>query len=648
MCDASDWRTGAALSYGPSLEEARPVAYDSMQLSSAERNYPTHEKELLAVVRALQKWRTDLLGVPFIVYTDHKPLEEFKTQKNLSRRQARWQEFLGQYDFDVHYIPGEENTVADALSRLPPDELQPFTIGAVGSLRIATDPAWLDSIKRGYQKDPWCKSLREQRSLIGFREQDGLLYVGDRFVIPRVKDVREHLYRLAHDALGHFGGEKSYAALRSSYYWPQMRRDIENYYVPSCDHCQRNKSLTRKPAGPLHPLPVPDGRGRCIAIDFVGPLPNEDGRNCICTITDRSGADIRIFATRTDITAEDFAVQFFDNWFCENGLPEEIVSDRDKLFVSKFWRALHKLTGVKLQMSTSYHPQTDGASERTNKTIIQLLRYHVGRNQKGWARALPRVRFDIMNTVNASTGFSPFQLHIGRSPRLIPPIFSADRHLAEEEFGLSATDATRIIQQMDTDFLEAQDNLRLAKTHQAIHANRRRGNEIVYKEGDKVLLSTLHRRREYLQRGDHRVAKFMCRYDGPYTVTKAHPETSSYTLALPSHMKIFPTFHSSLLRPYIANDPSLFPDREPTRPGPIIGPTGEEEWPVEKILDRKRCGRGWRYKVKWAGYDEGPDDWLPGSEVVNLEAYGEWLAENEPDKLAQWRIDMELDDSAET
>lgn len=120
-CDGSDWRTGATLSFGPTWETARPVAFDSMQLKGAEKNYPVHEKELLAIIRALKKWRSDLLGAEFYVYTDHRTLENFDSQKDLSRRQLRWQEFLSQYDMTITYIRGEDNTVADALSRLPPN-----------------------------------------------------------------------------------------------------------------------------------------------------------------------------------------------------------------------------------------------------------------------------------------------------------------------------------------------------------------------------------------------------------------------------------------------------------------------------------------------------------------------------------------------
>jgi hypothetical protein len=189
-----------------------------------------------------------------------------------------------------------------------------------------------------------------------------------------------------------------------------------------------------------------------MAMDFVGPLPVDKNYDCILTITDRLGADIRIIPTQCDITAEDLAVVFFDNWYCENGLPNSIVCDRDKLFVSRFWKALTKLTGVKLKMSSAYHPETDGLSERSNKTVNQMLRFHVKRNQKGWVRALPRIRFQMMNTVNASTKFSGFQLHLGRSLQVIPPLIPQTLPLKL----LNAADtAITTIQQLTDDVAEA-------------------------------------------------------------------------------------------------------------------------------------------------------------------------------------------------
>jgi transposase InsO family protein len=162
-----------------------------------------------------------------------------------------------------------------------------------------------------------------------------------------------------------------------------MQRDLEKAYVPGCIDCQRNKSGMKKPAGPLHPLPVPEEHGESVAMDFIGPLPLDEGFDCILTITDCLNSELRIIPMHTDITAEDLAATFFEHWYWENGLPLEIISDRDKLFVSKFWQALCKLTGVKLKMSTAFHPKTDRSSEHSNKMVNQCVRSHVQRNQCG-------------------------------------------------------------------------------------------------------------------------------------------------------------------------------------------------------------------------------------------------------------------------
>jgi hypothetical protein len=376
-------------------------------------------------------------------------------------------------------------------------------------LSIATDPSLLQTILDGYRTDPFCTKLRNDTTAIeGIRWDNGLLYISDRLVIPRAGTLREDLFRLAHDNLGHFGFEKSYTMLRNTYYWPNMRRDLLEAYILACVDCQHNKGRTLKPPGPLHPLPIPEHRGDSIAIDFIGPLPLDDGFDCIVTITDRLGADIRIAPTHSDITADHFAAQFFDLWHCENGLPLDIISDQDKIFVSAFWKALNKLTGVKLKMLSAYHPQTDGSSKHTNKTITQALRYHVERNQLGWAKSLPRVRFNLINTVNVSTGFSPFQLRMGRSPRLIPPITQNAIQTAALE-GDAAVDALKLIHQLQLDELEARNNLLAAKVSQAEFANRHRAAEENFHTGDKVMLSTTNRRREYVQTHSGHVAKFM-------------------------------------------------------------------------------------------------------------------------------------------
>ena len=188
----------------------------------------------------------------------------------------------------------------------------------------------------------------------------------------------------------------------------------------------------------------------------------DDNFNCIISMTDRLGSDIQIIPSRTDINTEQLALLFFNHWYCENGLPLNIVSDRDKLFLSKFWRALHKLMGVTLKLSSAYHPETDRSSERSNKTINQCIRYHVRHNQKGWVRALPRIRFNIMNSVNASLRFSNFQIRLGHSPRLILPIVppNVETPTSNDNDILHARD---LIDNLNIDIAEAKDNLLEAK-----------------------------------------------------------------------------------------------------------------------------------------------------------------------------------------
>jgi hypothetical protein len=157
--------------------------------------------------------------------------------------------------------------------------------------------------------------------------QNGLWYLDNRLIVPNGCGVREEIFRMAHDALGHFGFAKTYDLIRTSYFWPNMRTDLEECCIPSCLECQRNKSSTSKPHGPLHPLPIPDDRCQSIAFDFIGPLPEDKGFNCILTITDRLNSEFRLIPTHTDINAKELALIFFDKWYCENGLPLELISD---------------------------------------------------------------------------------------------------------------------------------------------------------------------------------------------------------------------------------------------------------------------------------------------------------------------------------
>jgi hypothetical protein len=213
-----------------------------MQMKAAEKNYPIHEKELLAIIHTLKKWRANLLGSPIYVYTDHRTLENFDTQKDLSRRQLCWQEFLSQYEINMIYIPGPDNTVADALSRLPDDDSivsslhESWQSPVAAILSIATNQTVLDAIKSGYATDEYCLKVASS-NMPGTKCVNGLWYIGDHLLIPRMGDIHENLFCLAHNSLGHFGADKLYVVLRDAYYWPNMHHDLEKAYIPSCQDC---------------------------------------------------------------------------------------------------------------------------------------------------------------------------------------------------------------------------------------------------------------------------------------------------------------------------------------------------------------------------------------------------------------------------
>jgi hypothetical protein len=228
-----------------------------------------------------------------------------------------------------------------------------------------------------------------------------------------------------------------------------------------------------------------------------------------------------------------------------------------------------------------------------------------------------------MNTVNTLTGFSGFQLRMGRSPWIIPPIVP-DRLTAEIADVDSTEKATELLERIRLDSEEAKDNMLLAKMTQAYHANKHRGEDDVFVVGDRVMLSMLHRCKEYHKKGEKWATKFFPRFNGPYKITRAHPETSNYTLDLPNSPHVFPTFHASELKHFHENDSELFPGCTHVELGPIVGEDSMEEYAVDEIIEARRRGRGWQFLVRWTGYGPEEDRWLPASSLDDCEALDRW------------------------
>ena len=619
MTDASNVGLGGVLLQGEEWRTARPVGWHSRQFIAAERHYPTHEQELLAILDCIRAWRVELLGVAFTVLTDHDTLKSFHTQKDLSKRQARWLETFAEYDMRIEYLPGPQNLIADALSRYSFKKAKLQEHLAVIS-EVRADKELKRKLQDVCDKDSFYVKARENvASVPGWREDatSRLLYFEDRLVIPDDKTLRNQLLHEAHDTRGHFGKFKTHAALTRDVFWPGMRKDV-NDYVRSCDTCQRVKSSARG-QGLRHALAVPPRFGSDIALDFVGPLPKEGGFDMLLTITDRLTGYTRLIPCRQTDGPKEVARLVFEDWTRLFGLAERMVSDRDRSFTTRFWRELHARLGTKLQLSTSFHPQTDGRSERTNKTALQVLRGWVDASQSGWRDKLGLTEYAINAAVNEATGTAPFEAVLGFMPR-VSPRFPGVEDVPDVDSLLDAREST---------LRAVRDELAAAKMRSAAQVNTRVLEEDTFAVGDLVKVDTKDRRAKYKLATDSegkkaaKSAKLFDRFEGPYEVTRAWPEQSIYRLKLDASDRSHPTFHISKLARYHPNDPERFPDREPARPGPI-DVDGGPEYVVDEILEEGRRRGKTIYHVKWVGWPE--TTWEPAEELEETEALERWLA----------------------
>ena len=403
--DASNFAVGAVLSQGSGADE-RVIAFESKKMTPAETRYPVHDKEMLAVVYALKKWRHYLLGTHTSVVTDHKSLEYFATQPHLNQRQTRWMGLLAEYGHTIQHRAGKLNAVADALSRRPDHQTPTLTLAArrVGRPPPAPDvelsvdmTPFVQRVVDTAEQDEQYQKLKTAATAIPNRtgyavDAAGLLHYTaggvDRVYIPT--GLRDDMLREAHDAVmsGHLGMEKTMERLARVAFWPHMERDVRQY-VRSCDSCQRCKPSNLKPPGLLRPLPIPSQGWECIAMDFIIRLPKtSSGHDSVLTVVDRLTKMAHFLPTTTNVTAEAAAKLFFAGIVRLHGLPVSIVSDRDPKFTSAFWRELFRLTGTSLDMSTARHPQTDGQSERMNRTLEEMLRAYAV-EMPNWDDILP-------------------------------------------------------------------------------------------------------------------------------------------------------------------------------------------------------------------------------------------------------------------
>ena len=607
--DASGFAVGAVLFWTDKYGVSRPVAFTSRKLQPAEKNYPTHEQELLAVVHALKTWRYYLDGSHFIVYTDHATLRHFPTQPKLTRRQARWMELLQEYDFDLKYKPGSENTVPDALSRRPDHNSEDPV--ELHSIDIQLDPGVRQRLIEDYQSNPGLnlvyKSCLEGSIPTGYSFHNGLLYYDRRgtvvLAVPQKADICLSLLHDCHDApiAGHFGFRKTYDKLRRLVYWPNMAKDTQQY-IDSCEKCQRNKPSQERPAGLLQPLPIPANRWEVVTMDFMVHLPKTPrNHDAITVFVDKLTKQAHFVPSTTTATASDVARQFFDNVFRLHGMPTSIVSDRDSKFTSRFWQELHRLMDVKLALSTAYHPQTDGQTEVMNKTLGIMLRAFIDEKQTNWDLLLPAAEFAYNNSVHHSTGHSPFFLNTGQHPRIPSSLLALTTSNVPSVQDFLETQSQALI--------SAKDALQRAQEHQATQADKRRRDHD-FKVGDKVLLKA----ENITIPADSglRSDKLKPQFIGPFTLLEQHSPVT-FSVDLPPTYKIHNVFHVDVFRHY-TESPIAFGQRKQAPPPPVII-DGDEEYEVEAIVGYRKHRRQHQFLIDWKGYGREDQTWEPASEL---------------------------------
>jgi len=618
--DASDFALGAVLSQQSDDGKWRPVFYHSRKFSGAELNYDVHDKELLGVVDAFEQWEVYLLGLPdqIEVFSDHQNLTSFMTTKKLNRRQVRWAEMLSQFDFKITHRAGSLNGAADALSRRSDlrEEGHKEPHNAVlkkmpdGSLkynqpelaRIAKVAEQVETLQQQWQQkaanwqfepeangsDELLQDEREYRDMIS----------KDRTYVP--PHMRPDLIKELHESpeYGHAATEEMVRRLAKVFAIPRLRAQVQNI-LGNCLACHQNKPKRHKPYGLLQPLQPLERPWTSVTMDFIVKLPKslEPGSNRLCdtilVIVDRLTKATKFVPTEETITAEECAYEVTKALISEHGAPEEFITDRDKLFTSKYWDTFLAKLGVKKKLSTSFHPETDGQTERTNQTLEQYLRMYANKLQDNWVELLPTAQLAYNSTKSATTRQSPHYANYGYEP-------VAHRDPKDiESIAVGADDKARLLRELHEELSKniAQRNLTTSRS-----ANKQRIEGPTFKKGDRVFLSrqNLKTKRPCRKLDNLRI--------GPFEILE-EIGTVNYKLRLPPGMRIHPVFHKKLLEPAPPNA-ELAEDIE----------LEDDEYEVEEIKDLRKFRGQWKYLVKWKGWPESHNTWEPEGNLTNCKS----------------------------
>jgi len=661
--DASGYAIGGTLMQMQD-NKWKTIAFISRVMSDAEMNYDIFDKELLAVIFALEEWRCYLLDTkePFEIWTDHRNLTYFKKPHKLNARHMRWYLTIQDYDFKIKYIPGTQNSKADVLSRLPwykndiPEQkeliilnekrfmkekhmvkhmdinrklcsMQPLALfveeqfwkegKSIEFIKQSENKEKKKMVKRNFNylrqvimKSKLENEIRKEmtnvndkvmKSLMSkdkdnWKTIDGVIFYKDKIFVP-TQELRERVMKDNHDnpMSGHPGIGRTLGLVKRTFYWPSMENDITTY-VKGCESCQRNKIIHQKRRTELRPHDIPDQPWESISVDLIGPIPESKGHNAILAVIDRYSKMIRLILTTTELTSSDLVTIYRDQIWKLHGLPKKITSDRGPQFASKLMKDLCIALGIQRNLSTAYHPQTDGQVERSHQETEAFLRHYVNYLQDDWMEWLSLAEFQYNDKVHTTTKESPFYLNYGRHPWKGDITIQNIANVSVEGYMKQLVEAREKVNKAIHRSIEIMKS--------AYDKGVKKNNLI--KEGDLVWLESTN------IRDDRPSKKLSAKRYGPFKVLEAIGE-ASFRLELPNLWKlIHPVFHGSLLTRYTkASFPSQH--RAPPPEPEIIG--NEMEYEVEAILDSRRRKKGratqMEYLIRWKGYGAEHNSWEP-------------------------------------
>jgi len=381
--DASDFAVGACL-YQIENEQQRPIAYWSRKLSEPEKRYEVHNKELLAIVKALQDWRPYLAGTekPIQIYTNHKNLRNFATTKQLNQQQVRWAKQLANYEFQIHYKKGNENNEADALSRQPDH-----------------------------------KEMKKIHTEILSEDNKEILTKGlaAMYKVKQASLTNEELIWVCHDdrADEHLEVKRTEDLVQRRHNISNLKDQITEY-IARCNSCCRNKIQRDKRYDEITQLDTPNAPWELVTMNFITKLLMskdlawEVKFDSILTIVDRLIKYTMFISFKKTVTASVLTYIILQKLINNHRLSKEFIINRDKLFTSKFWETLTAELRINHKMLTTYHSQTDEQSKWMNQTVKMYLRHYVNRNQNNWVQLLSTAQFAYNNTQNETTEETSF------------------------------------------------------------------------------------------------------------------------------------------------------------------------------------------------------------------------------------------------